>query len=92
MYTIAFQNSENAVTWGGLSLAEGDEFSTFMTVDVASRLHDEAGKADFALHLSSLASTGFAQDSLKAILDADHPEERDWVGNCTDLTTHLHST
>lgn len=79
MHTVVFQNSENTVTWDGLSLAEGPEFSTFLTVDVASRLYDEAGKADFSLHLSSLASTGFAQDSLKAILEADHPEERDWA-------------
>lgn len=50
-----------------------------MANEVASRLHDDAGKADFKAHLNSLASTGFARDSLQAILDAEHPEERDWA-------------
>lgn len=54
-------------------------FDTLLATEVASRLHDAVGKADFTSHLSSLASTGFAQDSLQAILEAEHPEERDWT-------------
>lgn len=50
-----------------------------MVNEVASRLHDEVGKADFTAHLNSLASTGFAQENLQAILEAEHPEERDWA-------------
>lgn len=50
-----------------------------MVNEVASRLHDDLGRADFTSHLNSLASTGFAQNSLRAILDAEHPEERDWA-------------
>lgn len=50
-----------------------------MVNEVAARLHDDLGKADFTSHLNSLASTGFAQNSLRAILDAEHPEERDWA-------------
>lgn len=62
-----------------MQLVEGNEFDAFMADEVAPRLHDETGKADFTAHLNSLASTGFAQDSLQAILEAEHPEERDWA-------------
>lgn len=62
-----------------MQLAEGNEFDAFMDKEVAPRLHDETGKADFTSHLNSLASTGFAQESLQAILEAEHPEERDWA-------------
>lgn len=62
-----------------MQIADGDEFNAFMADDVASRLYDEPGKIDFTSHLNSLASTGFAQDSLQAILEAEHPEERDWA-------------
>ncbi|MHB1333678.1 MAG: hypothetical protein ACYCY1_13875 [Sulfuriferula sp.] len=62
-----------------MQLVDGGEFDTFMADEVALRLHDEAGKADFTAHLNSLASTGFAQNSIQAILEAEHPEERDWA-------------
>jgi hypothetical protein len=79
MHTSAYSNSHNAISWKGLQLANGTEFETFIANEVAPRLHDESGKADFTAHLNSLASTGFAQDSLQAILEAEHPEERDWA-------------
>lgn len=50
-----------------------------MSNEVASRLHDDIGTTELKSHLASLASTGFAQESLQAILEAEHPEERDWA-------------
>lgn len=79
MHTTAYSNTHDATSWDGIRIADGAKFNDFMTNEVASRLHDEAGKADFTSHLNSLASTGFAQDSLQAILEAEHPEERDWA-------------
>lgn len=79
MHTSVYCNSHDATSWNGVQLVDGSEFEAFMTGEVAPRLHDEAGKADFTTHLNSLASTGFAQDSLQAILEAEHPEERDWA-------------
>lgn len=79
MHTSIYSNSHNATSWNGVCFADGNEFDAFMTNEVASRLHDGAGKADFKVHLNSLASTGFARDSLQAILEAEHPEERDWA-------------
>jgi len=76
MYTSVYSNLHNATSWNGMQL---QEFDTFLATEVASRLYDAVGKADFTSHLSSLASTGFAQDSLQAILEAEHPEERDWA-------------
>lgn len=79
MHTTAYSNSHDATSWDGVCLADGREFDEFMVKEVASRLHDDAGGAELKSHLTSLASTGFAQDSLQAILEAEHPEERDWA-------------
>ena len=79
MHTSVYSNSHEATNWDGVQLVDGNEFDAFMANEVASRLHDGAGKSDFKAHLNSLASTGFARDSLQAILEAEHPEERDWA-------------
>lgn len=79
MRTQIYGNSINTTSWHGLRLADGDEFDKFIANEVKPRLHDEAGKADFTAHLNSLASTGFAHDSLQVILEAEQPEERDWA-------------
>lgn len=79
MHTSVYSNSQDATSWNGVQFADGAEFDSFITNEVASRLYDEAGKADFTAHLNSLVSTGFAQDSLQAILEAEQPEERDWA-------------
>lgn len=79
MHTTVYSDADKSTSWVGEQLSGGSEFDTFMADEVASRLHDEAGKEDFTLHLNSLASTGFAQDSLQAILEAEQPEERDWA-------------
>jgi len=79
MHTLVYKEAQDAICWQGIQFANGEEFNAFMANDVASRLHDEVGKADFSAHLNSLASTGFAQDSLQAILQAEQAEERDWA-------------
>ena len=60
-------------------MEDGDGFNTFLTNDVASRLHDDEGIIEFEAHLRGLANTGFARDSLNAILAAEIPEQRDWA-------------
>ncbi len=79
MQTSVYSDTHDATTWSGVQLSAGSEFDAFMADEVAARLHDEAGMADFTSHLKSLATTGFAQESLQAILEAEHPEERDWA-------------
>lgn len=79
MHKTAYSNTQDATSWDGVCLADGSKFDDFMANEVGSRLHDDSGKAEFTSHLNSLASTGFAQDSLRAILEAEHPEERDWA-------------
>ena len=77
--TINYETQNRQVVWQGINMAEGDEFKSFMTNDVASRLHDEEGAKEFEAHLRGLASTGFANNSLGEILAAEIPEERDWA-------------
>lgn len=77
MHSPVYSDSCDATSWNGVLFANGGELDSFLVDEVASRLHDDAGKADFTLHLNSLASTGFVQDSLRDILEAEQPEERD---------------
>lgn len=77
--TIKYETQDRQVSWQGISMAAGDEFDSFMTNDVASRLCDKEGEDEFVAHLRGLASTGFAIDSLNEILSAEIPEERDWA-------------
>ena len=75
--TVSYENQNGQVFWRGVSMVDGDGFNTFMTSNVASRLHDEEGRTEFETHLRGLANTGFARDSLNAILEAEAPEGRD---------------
>lgn len=79
MHKLTYKKLQDAVSWQGIEFFEGEKFDQFMIDEVAPRLHDDEGKAELKSHLNSLASTGFANDSLKALLDAEHPEERDWA-------------
>lgn len=79
MEKISFECSKGQTCWRGIDIIEGNAFNSFMTEDVASRLYDEEGAREFESHLRSLATTGFARDSLSEILAAAVPEERDWA-------------
>jgi len=76
---LHYHGHDRQVTWYGVGMADDEAFDTFMTSDVASRLHDEEGATAFETHLRGLTNTGFAIDSLNEILAADVPEERDWA-------------
>lgn len=77
--TINYEAQDRQVSWRGVCMTDGNSFNTFMTNDVASRLHDEEGTTEFEAHLRGLANTGFSRDSLNALLAAEVPEERDWA-------------
>ncbi len=77
--TINYEGQDRQVSWRGVSMEDDDEFNSFMSNDVLSRLHDEEGTAEFKRYLRELPSTGFGHESLDAILDAIVPEERDWA-------------
>lgn len=79
MFAEIYSGNHQSTSWKGLQITDGTEFNSFMANEVSARLHDETGKADFTAHLQSLASTGFAQENLQQILDAEQPEERDWA-------------
>ena len=79
MNTTHYHKKDRQVSWCGVSMADVDEFKSFMTNDVASRLYDEEGTITFETHMRGLANTGFASSNLQAILEAEVPEERDWA-------------
>ncbi|WP_020146607.1 hypothetical protein [Thioalkalivibrio sp. ALJ15] len=70
---------DGEVSWDGLQMNDGAAFTQFLTTKVASRVHDEQSSTEFEAHLRGLATTGFQQESLEAMLDAAPEEERDWA-------------
>jgi hypothetical protein len=66
---ISYESQDRQVSWLGVKMAARDDFDAFMTNDVASRLKDEEGKKEFEAHLRGLATTGFARESLRAIVE-----------------------
>lgn len=77
--TTIYSTRDGQVSWCGVSIGDEDTFKSFLSSEVASRLHDEEGVAEFEAHLRGLATTGFAHANLDEILAAEIPEERDWA-------------
>lgn len=76
---VSYEAQDRQAAWCGVSILDGDIYHSFMENEVASRLHDEEGTQEFETCLRGLATTGFAQDSLDAILAAEVSEERSWA-------------
>lgn len=76
---VHYHARDRQVTWYGVGMTAGEEFDTFISNDVASRLNDEEGQRELEAHLRGLANTGFARESLYAILASNAPEERSWA-------------
>lgn len=74
-----YEENHNCVSWSGISCADTEQFSEFLKTRVADRLEDEEMRELFRGHLNSLPLTGLGKDSLSAVLQADHPEERAWA-------------
>lgn len=74
-----YQDQDRQVSWRGVGYSDGDGFKALMTGSVAARVRDDEGNSKFEAVLRGVASTGFAQDNLQAILDADKEETRDWA-------------
>lgn len=77
--TLVYQGEKSQVSWQGHALSNGSAFDSFMQNDVAARLNDEEGTTEFESHLRSLSLTEFGSESLKTVLSANSPEERDWA-------------
>lgn len=76
---IDYEAQDRQVSWRGVSMVDGEVFEAFISNDVASRLHDNEGATELEAHLRGLANTGFARDSLDAVLAAEIPEQRNWA-------------
>lgn len=74
-----YGDQDRQVTWTGMQMNDGNEFSQLLAIDVAARVRDEEGSGEFEAHIRGLATTGFEQDSLRALLDAAPQENRDWA-------------
>jgi len=87
--SLCYEGAQGQVNWRGLQPEADDAFDAFLCSEVEARLHDTEGADDFEVHLRGLANTGFARDSLGAILASEVPEERDWAIGEAMAEAHL---
>lgn len=76
---VHYEDRDRQVAWRGIAYAPDDGFRAFVTTRVTPRVRDDDGHQQYTAALRSVASTGFASDSLEAILAAEEPESRDWA-------------
>jgi len=76
---VSYEDLDRQAAWRGVIVPDSHVFRSFMTNEVASRLHDAEGAEEFEACLRGLPGTGFARDALSAILAAEVPEERAWA-------------
>lgn len=74
-----YEEDHNCVSWSGLQCEDTEQFSVFLNKNVLNRLDDGIGDEEFRHHLDGLALTGLGQESLAAVLNAEHSEERTWA-------------
>lgn len=84
-----YHGCDRQVDWHGIGYEEGDAFSDHLKLKVAPRVRDDEGNKQFEAALRGVATTGFANDSLRVILDADEPETRDWAIGESLAEAHL---
>ncbi len=87
---IIYKGEDRQVTWRGIKMEDKQNFDTFITRDVASRLYDAEEHNEFVTHLQGLANTDLAQESLNDILSAQVSEERDWAIGESLAEAYLH--
>ena len=87
---MIYHGQDQQVTWRGIKMADTGNFETFIKDDVASRLYDAEEHNEFVTHLQGLSNTGFAQESLNAVLTAQVSEERDWAVGESLAEAYLH--
>lgn len=73
---VVYENRDRQVFWSGVKMTDGDDFNTFVTKNVASRLYDEEEQAEFKAHLRGLSNTNFASENLDVTLAADAAESK----------------
>lgn len=73
---VVYKNQDRQVFWCGIKMTDGDDFNTFLTKNVASRLYDEEEQAEFKAHLRGLNNTEFARENLDVTLAADAAESK----------------
>lgn len=73
---ICYDMHDRQATWCGIDVVECESYRLFVSKEVSSRLYDEEGSQEFEACLRGLATTGFARESLNAVLTAENPEEK----------------
>lgn len=76
---VQYRGRHAQASWEGVEFQDGSDLAAFMQGKVADRLNDATGREEFHALLRDLPQTGFGEDALDEILDAETSEERDWA-------------
>ena len=76
---VVYEDQDRQVSWRGVKMTDCDEFDTFLTKNVASRLYDEEENTGFEMCLRDVSNTGFVHKNLDVALAADTEESNGWV-------------
>ncbi|MCG8393298.1 MAG: hypothetical protein MI745_09460 [Pseudomonadales bacterium] len=74
-----YSDSKDEVSWKGLSFQPAQSFDQFMSTQAIPRLTDADFASEFEEHLKGLTSTGFGEENLSVLLEAEIPETRSWA-------------
>ena len=78
-FSTVYEDTHDCVSWSGVTCADTEQFSNFLTTRVADRLDDEQMRDEFRSHLNGLPLTGLGKEGLSAVLYADTMELRTWA-------------
>lgn len=79
MEKVVYKGAKQEVSWQGIEIQDGDQFSGFLASEVSERVEDAENIEELSLHLRGLASAGFETENLEAILNAEVDQDRDWA-------------
>ena len=65
---VVYEDQDRQVLWRGVEMTDCDEFDTFLTKNVASRLYDEEENTEFEMYLKGISNAGFMRENLDAVL------------------------
>ena len=76
---VVYEDQDRQVLWCGVEMTDCDEFETFLTKNVASRLYDEEENTEFEMYLKGISNAGFMRENLDAVLAAYAEQIDGWV-------------
>jgi len=75
---VVYESRNHQIFLHGLKMNDGDDFKTFMSDKVASRLYDVEEQTEFESYLRGLSNTDFTRENMDACLVASTMMSNKW--------------